>query len=121
MARRIVLTCNCGAILTGDDSAAEITVECDQCGSRLFYDSEPGDDFRLRGDVDDIILNGASIEIGRQGPNRVVLDHPKLSRHHCTLRFVTDGYTIVDAGSLNGTFVNQKRLRKNLPLRLRPG
>ena len=40
----------------------------------------------------------------------IFLDDVTVSRKHAELRLETGAWTIVDGGSLNGTFVNRKRV-----------
>ena len=48
--------------------------------------------------------------IGRGRDSTVMLPHPLVSRRHCEV-FESNGYLVVrDMGSLNGTFVNNKRI-----------
>ena len=44
-----------------------------------------------------------------------------VSRRHAKLSWLKDEATVEDLGSVNGTFVNGKRLQPYLPHRLRPG
>lgn len=56
--------------------------------------------------------------IGRGRGQSIVLPHPLVSRQHCEL-FERDGQLMVrDLGSLNGTFVNNRRVTESP---LRPG
>lgn len=51
------------------------------------------------------------ITIGRDTTNNVVINDEKVSRVHCQLVQKNDGgYSIVDLGSTNGTFVNGRRI-----------
>jgi predicted component of type VI protein secretion system len=47
--------------------------------------------------------------IGREG-EAVTIDDSELSRRHAVVRPVEDGFEVDDLGSLNGTFVNGKRI-----------
>ena len=119
MARIIAFPCECGVVHTFDDPGDVGVLGCEECGADLVYDPESS--FMLCGKEMDVILSGDRIEIGRSGPKRVIIDDPKLSRHHSTLNFFDSGYTLTDHGSLNGTTVNDRPLRKNIPVRLYPG
>jgi hypothetical protein len=60
------------------------------------------------------------ITIGRNPANNVVIDDPRVSRHH--LQIIQDDYgnfSVADFGSRNGTFVNGKRVTGEV--RLSPG
>lgn len=52
-----------------------------------------------------IDLRPGRTSIGRGDDNDVRLRHPSISRKHCVIEFVDDGFVIEDLGSLNGTFV----------------
>lgn len=58
--------------------------------------------------------------IGRADSNDVSIQHTSISKLHARLRdFDEDGFTVEDAGSRNGTFVNQVRV--DAPTRVRCG
>ena len=57
-------------------------------------------------------LDGDSVEIGRSPDAPVFLDDVTVSRSHAMLIRDDVGYTIEDAGSLNGTYVNRRRVEK---------
>lgn len=48
--------------------------------------------------------------IGRHPESDVVLDDITVSRRHSEVRLVDGRYVVTDAGSLNGTYVNQSRV-----------
>lgn len=49
------------------------------------------------------------VEIGREGSG-LALDDSELSRRHAVVRVTADGVEIEDLGSLNGTFVDERRI-----------
>jgi len=51
----------------------------------------------------------AEIVIGREGV-AVTIDDPELSRRHAAVRPTEGGFEVEDLGSLNGTFVNGRRI-----------
>jgi pSer/pThr/pTyr-binding forkhead associated (FHA) protein len=53
---------------------------------------------------------GERTQIGRSPECEVFLDDVTVSRRHAELVRTGDTYTISDLGSLNGTFVNRKRI-----------
>ncbi|MFN0123166.1 MAG: FHA domain-containing protein [Blastocatellia bacterium] len=59
-----------------------------------------------------LAVSAASVRIGRGDDCDLILDGETVSRHHCTLARLDDGFTIQDC-SRNGTFVNGKRIRKS--------
>ncbi len=56
-------------------------------------------------------LQGMICTLGRASDNTVVVDSPRVSRHHAQIRLMPSGAVIEDMGSTNGTWVNQRRLR----------
>lgn len=55
-------------------------------------------------------LDSEVTAIGRHGSNDIVLDDITVSRRHTTVRRSGERVTVVDEGSLNGTYVNQRRV-----------
>lgn len=73
-----------------------------------------------------LIVNGQSYvpldrtvtNIGRRRDNTIVLDDPRVSRHHCQLRYRFGAYVLYDLGSRAGTYVNDQRVSEVV---LQPG
>src|SRR6266511_2551454 len=61
---------------------------------------------------------GSDLVLGRELAD-VVIDDPEVSRRHAVVRPVEDGLEIQDLGSLNGTWVNGRRIAA--ATRLAPG
>ena len=57
-----------------------------------------------------ILLRAGHTTIGRAADCEVVLDDPRISRQHATITSAGQQYHVRDAGSLNGTFVNGRRV-----------
>ena len=58
-------------------------------------------------------MNGERFAIGRLGNNDLVLNDPSVSRHHAEVRRTPEGhYRIVDLDSMNGVYVNGKRVHE---------
>jgi ribosomal protein L40E len=55
-------------------------------------------------------LEGQRVTVGRSPDCEIFLDDVTVSRKHAALTKDGDGFTIQDEGSLNGTFVNKKRV-----------
>lgn len=49
--------------------------------------------------------------VGREVDCDIVLDAPQISRHHAELQYTGAGWRVVDLGSANGTFVNDRARR----------
>lgn len=56
------------------------------------------------------LIHQSEIEIGKAQHNAVVLNDPTVSNTHAVLLMRDGGYSLVDLGSRNGTFVNGERL-----------
>lgn len=64
---------------------------------------------------------GPEVTVGRLAGNQLVVNDPKASSHHATIRQSGQGYSITDLGSTNGTFVNDQKLAPNTPRTLNSG
>ena len=114
---------------------------CSKCGSLLLRD-EPGGSTTMtytpedvadeEGPLDDVRIEGVAlvvssgggrsgetfpldaerVEIGRSPESDVFLDDVTVSRSHATLVRDENGYSIEDGGSLNGTYVNRRRVER---------
>jgi pSer/pThr/pTyr-binding forkhead associated (FHA) protein len=62
------------------------------------------------GDKLEYFVNQKEVEIGKATHNHIVLADPTVSNTHAVLIVRDGGYSIVDLGSRNGTFVNGERL-----------
>jgi pSer/pThr/pTyr-binding forkhead associated (FHA) protein len=58
-------------------------------------------------------LEGDQIRIGRSPDAEVFLDDVTVSRNHALLVQRRDGYYVDDLNSLNGTYVNRKRIESH--------
>ncbi|MEZ6187972.1 MAG: FHA domain-containing protein [Planctomycetota bacterium] len=58
------------------------------------------------------------ITLGRAGNNDVVLQHPSVSKFHAYLRHMGTNWTVSDAGSRNGTLLDDRKLppERSFPL-----
>ena len=50
--------------------------------------------------------------LGRHPDSEISLDDITVSRRHVDIERTADGYVATDAGSLNGTYVNQERIER---------
>jgi len=55
-------------------------------------------------------LDTASVAIGRHPDSEIFLDDVTVSRRHVVITRDADGFLLRDVGSLNGTYVNRKRV-----------
>jgi len=70
-----------------------------------------------KNNVDDAIEFRGIISIGRDANSSVAIDDRSVSRNHAIIRRLGDNdYYLIDSGSLNGSYVNGKRISK--PTRL---
>jgi hypothetical protein len=113
----------CGALLSKGESAVETT--------QTFSPEEVGDhleheDFGLEGPAlvvragggragESFKPSGERTRIGRSPDCEIFLDDVTVSRNHAVLVLENGKYHVEDQGSLNGTFVNRKRI-DNAPL-----
>jgi pSer/pThr/pTyr-binding forkhead associated (FHA) protein/uncharacterized protein YegL len=51
------------------------------------------------------------------GIDHILINKPTVGREHAVIEFKDDGYWLVDQGSVNGTFVNGKRVREKVRLK----
>lgn len=52
--------------------------------------------------------------LGRHPDSEIMLDDITVSRRHVTIERTPQGYLVSDAGSLNGTYINQQRVDRAL-------
>lgn len=64
-------------------------------------------------------FQGTSIVFGRDPSADEILDYPMISWRHARLTRSSDGMTVEDLGSTNGTYVNGERIA--VPVRVSPG
>lgn len=60
----------------------------------------------------EIEMSKAAVTVGRKPDNDVVIDNPAISGHHCRITLEGETYYVEDLESTNGTYVNQKRVKK---------
>ena len=65
--------------------------------------AQAGDRFTLSEDV---------TRLGRHPDSEIMLDDITVSRRHASIDRTDEGYVVTDAGSLNGTYVNQERIER---------
>jgi pSer/pThr/pTyr-binding forkhead associated (FHA) protein len=110
----------CGALLIRDESGSHTTM--------TFTPEEESDDdslalgdLRLEGPAlvvragggragEAFALEGDRIVVGRSPECEIFLDDVTVSRRHARITRDDDGFMIEDEGSLNGTYVNRRRV-----------
>jgi len=55
-------------------------------------------------------LSDGVTRLGRHPDSEIMLDDITVSRRHVEIERTTEGWVVTDAGSLNGTYVNQERI-----------
>ena len=66
--------------------------------------------------IERVVTEKEHISIGRTADNDIVLDNRGVSRKHAQIEFSDQGAVLIDNDSLNGTFVNQRKVNEQ-PLR----
>ena len=61
-----------------------------------------------------IPLNQVVTSIGRSHDNTVVIDDPRISRHHLEIRVVQESFVLFDLQSTGGTYINGQRVNQGL-------
>jgi pSer/pThr/pTyr-binding forkhead associated (FHA) protein len=92
---------------TGDYQPVDIDEVVEQAGAALVIRSgggRAGESFTIEGD---------RISIGRSPDAEVFLDDVTVSRNHALIVRRQDGLYIDDLGSLNGTYVNRRRIESH--------
>jgi len=64
--------------------------------------------------VERIVTEKKRISIGRTGDNDIVLENRGVSRRHATIEFNNAAAVIIDNESLNGTFVNNRKVSEEV-------
>jgi pSer/pThr/pTyr-binding forkhead associated (FHA) protein len=110
----------CGALLIPDDSGSETTLSYTPGEP----DPPPAQSTTERTAI--IVRSGGGrtgeaftltrdrLTIGRSPDSDIFLDDVTVSRRHAELQRRPDGFAIADLGSLNGTFVNRRRVDRKL-------
>lgn len=57
-------------------------------------------------------VSGNVTTLGRGEANKVIIADRSVSREHCRIERTVSGYTVVDKGSTNGTYVNGHRITR---------
>jgi len=60
--------------------------------------------------IERVVTEKHRISVGRTNDNDIVLENRGVSRKHAVIEFNSDGAVVMDNESLNGTFVNNRRI-----------
>lgn len=63
--------------------------------------------------IKEIPFDKDAYTVGRKPDNDIVIDNPAISGHHCRISVQGGTYFVEDLESTNGTFVNEKRVKKS--------
>lgn len=63
--------------------------------------------------IKEIPFSKETLSVGRKSDNDIVIDNPAISGHHCRISLQGGTYFVEDLESTNGTYVNQKRVKKS--------
>jgi len=64
--------------------------------------------------IEKIVVDKRRVSIGRTGENDIVLENRGVSRKHAMIEFNESGAVIIDNESLNGTFLNDRRVTEEI-------
>ncbi|MFQ6032277.1 MAG: FHA domain-containing protein [Candidatus Zixiibacteriota bacterium] len=64
--------------------------------------------------IERVVTQKKRISIGRTSDNDIVLDNKAISRKHAQIEFGDDSALIIDNESLNGTFVNNRKINEEV-------
>jgi len=91
---------------TADDVHVDLSTVPEDCGVLIVRSgAQAGERFVLRATV---------THLGRHPDSEIMLDDITVSRRHAEVERTAAGYVSRDAGSLNGTYVNQQRIEEAL-------
>lgn len=63
-------------------------------------------------------LKDGTLEVGRVDTADLVVPLPTVSARHCALQVGGGEVIVTDLGSTNGTFINEKEIKANQPVRM---
>ena len=64
----------------------------------------------VKGGDQSVLLKEGENNVGRSAASAIIIDNPSISRHHAVLTLRGESLTLKDAGSRNGTYVDDRRL-----------
>lgn len=99
-----------------DSLAKTQDMESDTDGERASQTEAglPESAFLIVDGVKEFPLRQPVINIGRRLDNNLVVDDPRVSRHHAQLRAIKGRYVLFDLNSSGGTFINGQRTSQSI-------
>ncbi len=76
--------------------------------------SIPENAFLIVDGVKEFPLKQSVVNVGRRLDNNLVLDDPRVSRHHAQLRAIKGRFVLFDLNSSGGTFINGQRASQSI-------
>lgn len=70
---------------------------------------------------DSILIEKKEIKIGREPGNDIIIPQESVSAFHATIKYENGYFYLEDQRSLNGTYLNNKKIQPNQPIRLKSG
>lgn len=106
------------AILSLADSPTQVLLVADLEDIMAQPSDEPPSGYQLviatpGYDASVVVLNRPVVSLGRSADNDVVLPSEGVSRHHARLQAGDWGWSVMDLGGINGTYLDGERLRAN--------
>ena len=95
------------AIASAENAAENVT--CTNCGQALF---EARIAWQMEGQEPQSLPLNRTLSIGRVPGNDIVISDTAMSRQHARVVVSDEGISLVDLGSLNGTFINGERVNE---------
>jgi hypothetical protein len=59
-----------------------------------------------------LVVDSASMKIGRMSPADLVVPHKSISREHCVIGLASDELLVTDLNSTNGTYIDGERIHR---------
>jgi pSer/pThr/pTyr-binding forkhead associated (FHA) protein len=70
----------------------------------------------VKGGEQSVLLKQGENNVGRSTTSDILIDNPSISRHHAVLTLTGESLTLKDAASRNGTYVDERRLTREVPV-----
>ena len=87
----------------------DMQADTDAKGEKAESSAVPESAFLIVDGVKEFPLKKTVVNVGRRLDNDLVIDDPRVSRHHAQLRAIKSRYVLFDLNSSGGTFINGQR------------